>query len=487
MNLYRGEEKMENRELQQYLQAQIVRSQMKLEGIANDIHNKPLFKRRIFIDLQKYALSFLVTRTEPRMIIMPGLRGAGKTTLLAQLYLSLSAPNISKLYLSVEEAIKRFDVNLWEIMENYESIIGKHVEEFDSPFFLFLDEIHYDENWAIFLKTIYDKSKNIMIFCTGSAALLLREQINSDVARRVYFIDVNPVSFPEYMLFKYNKSVDNETGIKVKEAIFFSSNAKEVYTKLKVLEKEIHNYWLDIDSFEIQRYLKVGTFPFTLNLENEVLANNFIYQVINKVIYSDIQQYYHFEIATLNRIDKLLYLISDTLGVSLSKLSEILEIKQDTLRLILRALERSGLISRIPPFGVHFKQVKKPSKYLFATPALRFSYLSSKESVAIFENYQGSLFEDIVGMYLNHVLPPFGEGALTYDVAEGGADFIVSIANRKIIIEIGAGKKDYKQIIQTSKRVKSKYSIVISNNALEYSDELNAIKIPMKYFLLIHG
>jgi predicted AAA+ superfamily ATPase len=475
---------MKHAELIEYIQTQIVQSPKKLAGLANDQQGSPLFKRDIFAVLQQYAIDFQNNKTEPRIIVMPGLRGTGKTTLLAQLFLSL--PNVAKLYLSVEEAIKRFDVNLWDIIENYEELISKHIEELREPLFLFLDEIHYDEKWAIFLKTLYDRSKNIMIFCTGSAALLLREQINADVARRVFFVDIYPISFSEYLLFKYNKAPVEEFKHLVKDALLFSTNAKEVFTKLQNNQNKLDQYWLDIDKFEIQRYLKLGTFPFTLNLNNESIALSFVAQIINKVVYTDIPQFHKFEIETLNRIDKILYLLSDTLGVSVTKLSETLNMKPDTLHLILRALENSGLLLKIPPYGAHFKQIKKPSKYLFATPALRISYLASKESTGIFDVYQGSLLEDIVGMYLNMTIPKFGSGYLTYDPADGGADFIVSTNDKNIVFEVGVGKKDYKQVIQTAQKINPQYSLVISNNTLEYSATINAAKIPLKYFLLMH-
>ncbi len=476
---------MKNKELQEYIQTQIVQSPKRLKGLTNDMQGKPLFKRSIFLVLKKYVTDFLKKGTEPRIVVMPGLRGTGKTTLLAQLFLSLPNEDITKLYLSVEEAIKRFDVNLWDIIENYEVLIGKHIEEIDTPLILFLDEIHYDEKWALFLKSMYDKSKKVMIFCTGSSALLLREQINADVARRVFFADVHPVSFSEYMLFKYNKFPIKGIGQIIKDAILYSTDAKDVYEKLQKEENNVKNYWLDVDAFEMQRYIKLGTFPFTLRSENEVLAVSFVSQIINKVIYTDIPQFYKFETETLNRIDKILYLISETLGVSVTKLSETLEMKPDTLRLILKSLESSGLILRIAPYGAHFRQVKKASKYLFATPSLRFSYLSSRESIGLFENYQGSLFEDIVGMYLDRIIQPFGGFSLTYDVSEGGADFIVTLGNQKVVIEVGAGKKGYKQIMTTALKVNSKYNIIISKNELEYSQEFNALKIPLNYFLLM--
>ncbi|MEK7377079.1 MAG: hypothetical protein AABZ57_07990, partial [Candidatus Margulisiibacteriota bacterium] len=70
----------------------------------------------------------------------------------------------------------------------------------------------------------------------------------------------------------------------------------------------------------MQKYVKLGTFPFTLKLENEELALSFVSQIVNKVVYNDIPQFYKFGIETLNRIDKVLFLISETLGVSASKL-----------------------------------------------------------------------------------------------------------------------------------------------------------------------
>lgn len=476
---------MTHPELQSYLQTQLTQSHQRLKGLTSDEQDTPLFKRSVFSTLHGYATDFLSHQVEPRIIVMPGLRGTGKTTLLGQLFLSLPNENITKIYLSVEEAIKRFDVNLWDIIENYEILMGHHIEQLNEPLIFFFDEIHYDENWSIFLKTLYDKSKNIMVFCTGSSALLLREKINADVARRVFFVDINPICFSEYMLLKNKKPLLEKTHDFIKDAIFHSKNSKEVFEKLHLQRNTINKYWIDIDKFSIQHYIMFGTFPFTLKLINEVLSLNFISQIINKVIYTDIPQFYPFEITTLNNIDKLLYLLADTLGVSLTKLSETLSVKPDTLRLILKSLENAGLILRIPPDGAHFKQVKKASKYLFSTPALRLSYLSSRESTRALINYQGNLLEDIVGMYLNAIFPAFHGFSLTYDVSAGGADFILSFKNQKIVMEVGFGKKDYAQALKTAKTVNPKYSVIISENELKHSEENNTVRIPLKYFLLI--
>ena len=76
---------------------------------------------------------------------------------------------------------------------------------------------------------------------------------------------------------------------------------------------------------------------------------------------------------------------------------------------------------------------------------------------------------------------------LNYDAESGGADFIVGIGSNNVVIEIGTNKKTSKQVIQTMKKIKSSYGVIISEryNILEVSENHNITKIPFKYFLLM--
>jgi len=100
-------------------------------------------------------------------------------------------------------------------------------------------------------------------------------------------------------------------------------------------------------------------------------------------------------------------------------------------------------------------------------------------------NANGKLFEDLIGMYLHRFFYKNTNTSLTYDSAQGGADFILGIPNKKIVIEVGVGKKDFRQIIETSKKTKAAYSLIICNNELKFSEELNAVMVPTRLFLLI--
>ena len=306
---------MINSEIIRYLQTHTAQSTKRLEGYTKDSQWRPLFKRSVYLELEKHIHSFQKGNLEPRIIIMPGLRGTGKTTLLAQLFLNLPTHNLNKLYISVDEVIKRFDINLWDLLDHYEDLLGFHLEDLKEPLFLFFDEIHYDSKWASFLKGVYDRTKKVMIVCTGSAALLLREQMNADIARRAIFVDVHPVSFIEYLLLKEHKHPVKGLGEDLKEILLLSDNAHEVYVGFKKQEAKIREYWKDITPLEIQRFVKLGTLPFTIHFDNESLAIDYVGQMINKVAYTDIPQFASFDFETLNKIEKILYLLSSDVAM----------------------------------------------------------------------------------------------------------------------------------------------------------------------------
>ena len=94
--------------------------------------------------------------------------------------------------------------------------------------------------------------------------------------------------------------------------------------------------------------------------------------------------------------------------------------------------------------------------------------------------------DDLVGMYLYRLFNKRPNFSLNYDAEKGGADFVVGVSNERIVVEVGINKVKYNQVIQTAKKVSAKYGIIISEkiSELEYNEEANAVKIPLKYFLL---
>ena len=74
---------------------------------------------------------------------------------------------------------------------------------------------------------------------------------------------------------------------------------------------------------------------------------------------------------------------------------------------------------------------------------------------------------------------------LSYDIAEEGADFIVTLKDRtKVVIEVGFNKEDTRQVTNTQAKVNGKYGLVFGSKKLDLIDDF-IVKIPLEYLLLI--
>ncbi|MBN1684519.1 MAG: hypothetical protein JW855_03680 [Gammaproteobacteria bacterium] len=73
-----------------------------------------------------------------------------------------------------------------------------------------------------------------------------------------------------------------------------------------------------------------------------------------------------------------------------------------------------------------------------------------------------------------------------YDSAKGGADFILQLLNSKqIIIEVGMGDKNRKQVINSMKKINSDYNLIFSDSELSVDQEIKTVFIPLDYYFLM--
>jgi predicted AAA+ superfamily ATPase len=465
-----------------FLQEQIAQADFKARAYVFDEKNTKNPTRNCFVKLQMYISDFLKGNSAARWILLSGFRGIGKTTLLSQLYFENARPDINRLYLAVDQVTQILGVSLDDVLSAYEELLGTVFERLDKPTFLFLDEIQYDKKWAITLKTIFDRSRKVFIFATGSSALSL--QTNPDVARRAISEKVYPMSFTEFLKIKNNKYEIKGLANRIRTSIFESSTVEDVFNSLKATEQDVRIYWTGIDRLEVDKYIKYGTLPFAVRLQNEGLVYDQIKKILDRVISMDIAQLGQFRTEIISRISEILYAIAATDKLSVTNLAKDLTIDKRTLIDILAALEKSETLVRIYPHGAHATQVRKPSKYLFASPAFRSMYYNFIGNTIAEPSYMGKLLEDTVGLYLTRYLT--GKSfSLTYDSAQLGADFIIRRGLQNIILEAGYGQKGFAQIENTAQRVHAKYGITISMSPLQINPSKTAITIPLTYFLLI--
>lgn len=469
-----------------FLNEQIAVADFKAKAYVFDEANKKKLQRNIFIKLRTYVNNFLTGKSSERWITLTGLRGAGKTTILSQLLYDSRGVDCYKLFLSLDQTSQIIGVSLDKIIEAYEDLIGKPLEKLDKPLLLLLDEVQYDSKWGIILKTIYDRSNKVFIVATGSAALVMNS--NTDIARRTIFEKLFPLSFTEYLKILHEKKEIKGLGAEMRQAILFANNAKETYATLLKLEKKANEYYMGVTRHDFNKYLEYGSLPFMITAANEAIVYDQISKSLERVIKSDIAGLGNFSSDIIAKITGILYSVADMDAFNIKTITDNFQISRPTVIEIFSLLEFTEILHRIYPYGSHLNQAsitRKPSKYLFSSPAFRAMYYKMIGNTISRENAQGKLTEDLIGMYLNRILYKHPGMSLTYDSAAGGADFILGAGNQRIVIEVGAGKKDYRQVIATAKKVQSNYNLIVCNESLAYDEKLNAVKVPLRLFLLI--
>ena len=95
---------------------------------------------------------------------MPGLRGVGKTTILYQTYEYLlkekQIPANQILYFSCETLNKLTQCDIFETINQFITEIHQNnLMTLNKEIFLLIDESHFDKNWSLTGKIIYDQSK----------------------------------------------------------------------------------------------------------------------------------------------------------------------------------------------------------------------------------------------------------------------------------------------------------------------------------------
>lgn len=472
--------------IKEFINDQIAQADFRGRAYVFDAQNKKRPNRNIFIRIQSHLDQFLAGNQAYRWVALTGLRGAGKTTIMYQLYHAKKNIDGYFLILSVDEITQTLGSDINEVVNVFEEIIGRPITNLDKPLFLFLDEVQYDEKWGATLKTVYDRAHNVFMFATGSAAALINS--NSDIARRAIYEKIYPLSFTEFIKIKNDKYEVRGLARELREIIFGGQNAKEVFDALQKLEQKINKYHYGISRLDFENYLYYGSLPFMIALENEALIYDQINKSLERVINKDIPQMRGLSSDIIGKISAILYAVADMDILNFTTLAEKFGISRPKIAEIFSALEQAEVLHRIYPHGSHFKQVtQKPSKYLFSSPAFRAMYYKTIGNIISEQNARGKLLEDLVGMYLYRLCDKKPSFSLTYDSAKGGADFILSAGENKIVIEVGVNKKEYKQVMQTTEKVKAVYGLIISEGAekLEYNQEANALKIPLKYFLLM--
>ncbi|MEW6040600.1 MAG: AAA family ATPase [Elusimicrobiota bacterium] len=456
--------------------------------------------RYIFSYFKKLISNFLNDNIDEfeKIVLLPGIRGVGKTTLLMQIFKieKFLDDNDTQLVQNLKKLDYRFyfDVNklhfeqitLNEFFKFFEKVNNFNFVGLNKKVLLLLDEVHFDPRWSLFLKVLFDSikgHKNLLVIATGSSALNIR--MSADLARRSTVTELYPMKFNEYLALKHGVHPVNGASDELQKIFFSSQGAKEVFKQLKKQADDVMRFFINLPPQADEDFFKNGGFPFTVGLCNQIEISERIKNIIDGVITKDVITLRTFKTGTVSKVNDLLYLLANSDLISFDKLQKSLRIENiRTLSALLDVLVMSGILLKIKSYGQTYGTTRKTPKYLFITPSLRSAILDN----AFPSGIEGKKIEDYFALIFQRDIKRreiFGPLKLSYDVAEGGADFVLTLKDRSnIVIEVGFNKEETKQVENTMKKVKSRYGLVFGSSSLELVNN-SIVKIPLKFLLLI--
>jgi len=400
-------------------------------------------KRKLFNKLTKEIKS-------KQIISITGLRRTGKTTILKQLIDYLIKTKKTKreyiLFYSFDEDQPKIE----EIIQEYETILGKDILKIKIKIYIFLDEIQKLKNWQNQIKYYYDNYKNIKFFISGSSSLFIKKFVQESLAGRIYEFILNPLSFEEFLIFR------NKEELIKKKKLFQDSLKKEflMYQKRQLIE--------------------------TIN-ENEDRTEKYIKTMIEKIIYQDIPKIFPIEHEEL--LLKILKIVASNPGIlsDYESLSKELGISRVTLSNYFFYLEEAFLIKKLYNFSKNMLTSEKKMKRFYLATTSFFPFLNK-------EINESKLIENLVIIHVNAKF--FWRTPQKYEI-----DIILKKDNKIIPIEIkykrNIIKKDMKNLLRFCEKFNVKEAIIVTKDKvseeefkLEKNKKIKIRSIPAWKFLL---
>jgi len=475
-----------------FLQNQIMDTPLSLNS---ELSNRGMkFNHRDdFEEITTFIDEFINGNNVNRYIVLPGLRGVGKTTILFQVYdYLLNQKNIDPeqiLYFSCEELNKIRDADIFETIKYYvKTFHNASLQTLDKKIFLLIDESHFDKDWSISGKLLYDKSKNIFMIFTGSSAINL--EYHAEAARRMIKYPITPLNYSQHLKLKYDYKTDISNDL---ANLLFNGNVDEAIMKEDELNHDLLNL-KDYNSSDWDNYFKFGGFPSVMHDTNYRNAFKKLYYSVESVITKDLGTMSNITADTETKAFRLMKFLAEKYpgDISQNALANKIKSSPGTVNTIMDLLEKTHLIFHTEPYAGPNARTNKSWQYFFATPSimhainLKFGFSSIKLS-----EYEGILLENLVASSLFNLKnsEKFFEFNIFYDaykVKSERVDFILKKEFGDIIpIEVGRGTKDKRQINDAIRRYGSPYGIVISNTRKTIEKEGKVIFLPIKTFSLM--
>jgi len=294
------------------------------------------------------------------IIFITGLRRVGKTTILKNFISRLiNEKNIDPkhIFYITLDLIALNNMSITDILKEYKKL---HKIPSSQKIYVFLDEVTSKENYQQELKNLYDL-EDIKIYASSSSASLLKDK-NAYLTGRQRVIEVMPLNFDEYLIFK---------NITIKKSDSY------------LVESYFEEYMSDGGMPE---YVLTGDISYIQNL-------------IDNIIYKDIIAYHNIKNESVIKDFYKLLMERSAKQLSLNKMANILSIGVDSAKRYLSYFEDTYLIYTIEKYGKLNERIKNPKKIYAGDIGL-------KNVVTGFRD-KGAIFENLIFLKIKHLNPSY--------------------------------------------------------------------------------
>jgi uncharacterized protein len=300
------------------------------------------------------------------ILALVGSRQVGKTTLMNWLYNTINTNG--KKIISFEK---------YEILSLFENDFNSFIELYiKNNKYLFIDEFQYAKNGGKKLKRIYDEFK-IKIIISGSSVPELSIQSLQFLVGRVLILQINQISFEEYINYK-------------------NKNLLKLYNK--GISKE--SFLLFKDYFE--EYLIFGGYPEVVLEKDNEIKKEILKALINTYLLKEIKDILSYKDSF--KFEKILEILSINLGSILNKtnLSNNLGISRYKFDEIISVLQKTYIIELLKPLSnSKIKEIIKSPKIYFKDNGFRNLLINNFNKLNI-RNDKGFIYENFVLNEINN-------------------------------------------------------------------------------------
>ncbi len=301
-----------------------------------------LIERELLSTVEEY-----LPKKEYLAIVGP--RQAGKTTLLEM----IQEKHPEAAYLTFED---RKTLALFE--EDVDAFISLHCRK---EKLLLVDEFQYAKDGGRNLKYIFDTVRELKIIVTGSSSLELKANVGKHMVGRIFFFNLWPLSFAEFLSFK-----DRKLAELYQERRFNFERPPTVVVEPQNDPLSLHFLPL------FEEYLAFGGYPRLAAAENVEEKRTVLDNIVSTYLLRDVKGF--LQIENESSYLKLITALALQIGnlYNLKELSDTTKLSYRQLTSYLDSLKQTFIIQDLTPFYTNPRtELTKTPKVYFLDSGLR--------------------------------------------------------------------------------------------------------------------